>query len=230
MSKRLSEIDYIGKKYNALTILSFNKQVTKGKTMVFCQCNCGKINEYGLNGVKRGDTKSCGCSYHKNSSKITGFLYSHRIRGIWHAMKKRCYNKNQISYKYYGGRNIIICDQWLDEENGLLNFYNWAISNGYSDELSIDRINNDGNYEPSNCRWATLEEQANNKRNNKSLVVKDFQKNIKSSRTGGYSGVYLRKDTNQWRATITISLGTFNNFEDAVFARKNAELLYWNKS
>ena len=81
-------------------------------------------------------------------------------------MKNRCYNPNEDSYKYYGARGITVCDEWLGE-NGFINFYNWAITHGYRDDLTINRINNDGNYEPSNCNWATFKEQANNKRTNR---------------------------------------------------------------
>lgn len=79
-------------------------------------------------------------------------------------MKGRCYNRNRKKdYEEYGARGIIICDEWLNKENGFINFYNWSINNGYDDNLSIDRINVNGNYEPLNCRWATDKIQANNK-------------------------------------------------------------------
>lgn len=87
-----------------------------------------------------------------------------RIYFIWKSMKQRCHNKNSSNYERYGGRGIKVCDEW---RNDFQNFYNWSIQNGYSDDLTIDRINNDGNYDPSNCRWATAKEQSNNKRNNK---------------------------------------------------------------
>jgi hypothetical protein len=79
-------------------------------------------------------------------------------------MKDRCYNPKSEVYKDYGDRGIAICDEWLDKENGYINFYNWSMKNGYQDDLTIDRINNNGNYEPSNCRWTTNQEQQYNKR------------------------------------------------------------------
>lgn len=86
-----------------------------------------------------------------------------RLYSTWTGMKTRCTNKNCAKYKNYGGRGIKICDEWL---NNFQSFYDWAMENGYRDDLSIDRINNDGNYEPSNCRWIKMEEQASNKTTN----------------------------------------------------------------
>ena len=84
-----------------------------------------------------------------------------RLASIYQGMKQRCYNTKRPNYKYYGGRGIVICDEWLNSPQA---FYNWAIANGYQENLTIDRISTDGNYEPQNCRWATFKEQATNKR------------------------------------------------------------------
>ncbi|AHJ87206.1 hypothetical protein BCP8-2_168 [Bacillus phage BCP8-2] len=86
-----------------------------------------------------------------------------RIYRVYHGMIARVTNPNNISYARYGGRGIEVCDEWLDKDKGFMNFYNWAISNGYSDDLTIDRIEVNGNYEPGNCRWMTLGDQQNNR-------------------------------------------------------------------
>lgn len=96
-----------------------------------------------------------------------------RLFSIWCNMKNRCYNPNSTFFQHYGGRGITVCDEW---QHDFLAFYDWAMSNGYSDDLSIDRIDVNGNYEPSNCRWATSKEQGVNRRNNKTFVVNGKEK------------------------------------------------------
>lgn len=94
-------------------------------------------------------------------------MHGTRIYNIWHSMKSRCYYEKDKCYKSYGGRGIIVCEEWSNKDTGFVNFFNWSVRNGYSDNLTIDRINVNGNYEPSNCRWITMVEQQSNKRNNK---------------------------------------------------------------
>lgn len=112
---------------------------------------------------------------HKQTYFGTHKLSDSRIYSIYYAMKDRCYNPKVKNYRNYGGRGITVCEDWLDKENGFINFYNWAIQNGYKEELlpnginkwTLDRIDNDGNYQPNNCRWVVHKENERNKRTNK---------------------------------------------------------------
>lgn len=101
-------------------------------------------------------------------SKLTHKHSNTRLYHVWERMKDRCYNKNSSAFQRYGGRGIKVCDEWKDD---FQTFMDWSVSHGYDVNLTIDRINNDGNYEPSNCRWATMLEQQNNKRSNKILTI-----------------------------------------------------------
>lgn len=150
----------IGKKFGRLTVVEeYTQRGTSGRIIYKCRCDCG--NEADVSGahLRTGHTRSCGCSRRDHIKH--GQAYT-RLYHIYHKMKARCYYKHDARYSRYGGRGITLCDEWL---NDFMNFYNWAMNNGYSDELSIDRINNNNNYGPSNCRWATNEEQQNNKSN-----------------------------------------------------------------
>lgn len=111
---------------------------------------------------------------HSNDDKIYHGMSDTRIYHIWKMMKSRCNNANSQNYKHYGGRGISVCKEW-DGSNGFWSFYNWSIQNGYTDELSIDRIDNDGNYCPENCRWTTLSEQAKNKRPRKNRLTLTYK-------------------------------------------------------
>lgn len=169
----MKTIDLTGEKYNSLSVIeqADTRILPSGqhKTMWKCMCDCGNITVVASYALRSGGIKSCkkcGKMKSANSRKTHGKSYT-RLHNIWSGMKARCYNKNHDYYKNYGGRGVTVCEEWRDNFQA---FYDWAVSNGYSTELTIDRINNDGNYEPSNCRWSTKKEQANNTRKNKRIT------------------------------------------------------------
>ena len=163
--------DWIGRRFGHLEIIgAYNK---KNRTFP-CKCDCGNIKNVRAVELSGGTAKSCSvnCVARKMESKIYGCV-NHRIANIWYGMHQRCYNPKSIAYKYYGARGISICDEWIDDYKA---FQDWALSHGYSDELSIDRINNDGNYCPENCRWATMKEQIANQRPRSEFNRPEFYK------------------------------------------------------
>ncbi len=157
--------DLTGKKYGRYQIITESNRDSKDGTIFWvCLCECGNIKEVSGRNLKSGSTLSCGCYSKDNRKKFstTHGMSDTRIYIIWCSLKRRCFYKNAAYYQNYGGRGITVCNEW---RHNFMNFYNWAIFNGYEEHLTIERVNNDGNYEPSNCTWIPLSEQSKNRRN-----------------------------------------------------------------
>ena len=162
-------MDVIGKKFYSWTVISFSRLDKFRQPLYICRCDCGLEKEVNIYRLLRGNSQSCiKCSYKRRPAKHN--LTRTRIYRIWENMKQRCYNEKNHKFRIYGARGIKICDEWL---NDVTKFYEWSLKNGYADNLSIDRIDVNGDYCPENCRWATMVEQQNNKNQNIIINYKD---------------------------------------------------------
>ena len=163
-----------------------------------CKCGCGEITSPGRKWIYNHHRKKHG-------------LYKHKLYRLWSNMKQRCYNKKSTRYQNWGGRGIRVCVKWRDNFKA---FYNWSINNGWRKGLTIDRIDNDGNYHPDNCRFVSQKINHSNKR-------------MRSDNKTGFVGVSFDKDTNKYRARIHIDgkykhLGLFNTANEAVISISKA--------
>lgn len=164
-------IDISGQRFGRLTAISY-----AGKSEWFCACDCGNTTRPRSYDLRNGISKSCGCLHSEIIAKQSakhGYAGT-RLYKTWCNMKSRCNTPSASKYEIYGGRGIKVCSEWLNFEN----FKDWALSNGYHHDLSIDRINSDGNYEPLNCRWTTYKIQGNNTRQNHILRYNGQEKTI----------------------------------------------------
>ena len=211
--------DLTGKKFNYLTVLEL-KRNNKTKIQWLCQCDCGNTVIVLASHLKNAHTKSCGC-FRKNKLTKENPKYKHgkrhsRIYSVWINMKTRCYNKNVKAYKNYGNRGIKVCNEWIGKEKGFINFYNWAIQNGYRDDLTIERINVDGNYEPNNCRWGTYKQQNNNKRSNMYIEYNNEKHTLQE-----WSEILpIKISSNALRYRIVKGWGVEKSFNTPVYANE----------
>ena len=207
--------ELIGKRYGFLTIKSVGHKVFGNykKRYAHCLCDCGNEIDVRTSDLYSGRTKSCGCFKEKSiveSNIYHGQCYS-RLYMIHSNMVDRCYNPHCKTFKDYGGRGIKVCEEWNGKLDKFVNFYNWAMSNGYDDKLTIDRIDVNGNYSPENCRWVDMHIQNTNKR---------LQKSNKS----GYANIFWNKKNKNWRCHITVygkryEIGSFKSKREALEAR-----------
>lgn len=166
----------------------FFKEDSKNKRRcgIYLCLYCNKEFKAMNHHITHGNMKSCGCHRYKHKHN----LRNTKIYNVWDAMKQRCNNKNHKSFKNYGGRDISVCSEWQDN---FMSFYNWSVLNGYQEGLTLDRIDNNGNYEPDNCRWTTQSIQMCNTRD------------ICPTNTSGFRGVCWNKRENKWMAYIDVN-------------------------
>ena len=167
-------IDITGQRFGRLTVLEYAEYKNE-QAYWRCLCECGRVVTVAGSSMRNGHSKSCGCARVHKGINLKHGLRNTRLYNIWVHIKQRCLNSKNPDYKHYGGRGISVCDEWRDDFTA---FYDWAMANGYSDDLTIDRIDVNHNYEPHNCRWVTMKEQGNNTRANKPLTYKGETHNL----------------------------------------------------
>lgn len=193
----MERVNIKGDRYGRLTVLDRAENSKRGRTQWLCKCDCGRMTTVTTDRLRGGVTRSCGCLHNEVIARVN---YRHgesfhsantRLYHIWINMRQRCSNPKNGSYMDYGARGITVCQEWDD----YLAFKSWAETHGYSNALTIDRIDNSRGYSPENCRWADHYAQNNNKRCNHAIT---------------FSGV--TKNLSQWERKLRISKGAFGSY------------------
>jgi hypothetical protein len=196
---------------------SGNKKLSYHK----CICDCGKTTWARGTSLRYGTTLSCGC--YRTEQRIASIkkhnLSNSRLYRIWNDMRTRCNKEYCDHFKDYGGRGIKVCSEWDNLNDGFQNFYEWSMSNGYSNDLTIDRVDNDGDYKPGNCRWVTQYEQNRNKRNNHYLDIDGERKIITD----------IAKENGLHPSTLKGRLDNGCSVEDAIkIVKRNKRIINYN--
>lgn len=178
-------IDLSGKQFGRWTVIKrVEDHVSKGGThytQYECMCECGTVKNVVANSLRNGRSYSCGCFGRERAAEVCRSNFKthgntkDRLYQIYAGMKKRCFNRHAYNYSDYGGRGITICKEWLDD---WVSFRTWALDNGYNENLSIDRIDVNGDYEPGNCRWVDCVAQANNRRSSRYITYNNEEHTI----------------------------------------------------
>lgn len=205
--------DLFGKTFGRLVVTGRASNDKRGKSRWVCKCLCGKNKVVSADSLLSGKTKSCGCyrkeTAPKNNPAKHGMSRT-RLWTIWCGMKSRCYYPKNIAFKDYGGRGIKVCAEWLHD---FCAFRDWAFKNGYSENLTIDRINCNGNYEPANCKWSTYEEQENNRRDTVFITIFGIKLPVSEwARKAGVPAATLRwRAENGWNENEILMNPNLNN-------------------
>lgn len=160
--------DITGEKFGRLTAISPVGKDKRGNVLWLCKCDCGNECKRPVSELRKRNNHSCGCSGREHLRKMSDGNITHgktgsRLYGSYKAMMSRCYRAKDIHFHAYGGRGITVCEEWKNNSKA---FIDWALCNGYSDNLTLERINVNGNYEPHNCTWIPMKEQYKNKQSN----------------------------------------------------------------
>ena len=203
--------DLTGERFGRLVVIGAAPRSWDNRIMWRCLCDCGKETTVESYTLTSGHSKSCGCLL---SDKTIARCTTHgetktRLHRIWMQMRGRCNSPTNPSYKNYGGRGIKVCDEW----NNYIAFATWAREYGYQDDLTIDRIDNDGNYEPTNCRWVDRKTQNRNKRNNRYVEYTGDKKTIADwcDATGISSSAIRRRIDCGWDVGLALTKPPITN-------------------